>query len=257
MAPLALDTSAPIQPLLGHLGLIDCRVAILYLFAGATDAQGRVPKPVATPADPAAIAAVHGAGLSVMLCANNFGWSDTTGPGAAAAGVRKANEDIAAAEALGYAKGCIIAADFEDWAVDPACIYAWCKTIAAAGYRPALYGSADGAWRGSWEVASARWAVCACPCWTARYVGAAWDGTEPTWAPEDDGGANTWIWQFTDRGPQGVDLSEVHPALLAKGVLWAPATPAPAVTPAPGVNLAEVLAELRQVVAQLQTAGAS
>ncbi len=249
--PLMLDCATAVTPLLGHLGLVDCRAVARYAFAGATNLSGAVPRPVATPLSAGEVSAIHGAGLSALLVANNIGWGDTTGPNAYHAGVKKALEAIARAQALGYPTGCLIVADLETWAVDPAFIIGFCVTVALAGYRPGLYGSQDAAWRTSWEQASGANAAAACPCWTARYVGAAWAGQAPPWAPDDDGGANTLAWQFTDHGR--VDLSEIQPRLL--GLIWEAPHPA-ARAPAPTVDVAAVLAQLRQIVADAQQAEA-
>lgn len=252
MVPLALDCSCDSRPLLGHLGLVGCVVVARYSHAGATDAAGNVPVRAATPLCIAEADAIRSRGMRVLMIANNIGYGDTTGLNALANGQAKAHEVIGVAVALGYPGGCLIVADLEGWEVDPDFLKGWCETISAAGYTPMLYGGPTSPWRASWEYASAQWPACACYCWTARWVGAGWTGQAPPWAPEGDGGDKCLMWQFTDRGPQRVDLSEVQPAALAPGFLWAPsAVPA---QPKPGIDAAAALAELRRIAAEVAAA---
>jgi hypothetical protein len=222
------DTAQDARPLIGNLGLVGCVAVGRYLFAGATDAQGNVPEPVATPVTADEIAAIHAAGLAVLLIDNGIGSLDAAAD--YARGQAKAQAAAAQAKALGCPAGLVIAADLEAWDATPDFLHGYCDAMATAEYKVMLYGSQQAGWRTAWEQASGQWPACAdVLCWTARYV--AWDGTgtPPPFAPEDDGGAKTVAWQASDQGPRGVDVSEILPQLLP--LLWG-AQQAPQQTPA-------------------------
>lgn len=255
-----LDTNQDVRPLLGHLGLVGCRIVARYSHQGATDAQGNVPQPVATTLTQTEAKGILAVGLGVLLIGNNIGKDDCVGPFVVTTAHRKAAEIQAAAEAIGYPKGCLVAIDLETWDVDPDFMRTLIHALIAVGYAVMLYGSAVAGWRSTWEQVSPIDAACNCPCWTARYVGGAWTGTLPAWDPQDDGGSNTLAWQFTDRGPDGIDLSEIQPPLLGK--VWTPQAttpaPAPAPTPAtPTVDVAAALAQLRKIAAEIQATESS
>jgi hypothetical protein len=248
------DTSQDARGLVGHLGLTGCVAAGRYLFAGATTLDGSVPSPVATPLSADEAQAVLAAGLALLLVDNGVGYGDTTGPNAYASGQRKAQQAVAQAQAVGAPSGCLIACDLETWAVDPDFMRGYGDAIAASPYKLMWYGSADAAWRPSWEQASAQWPSTAVLCWTARYVGP-WTGTAPGWDPQDDGGDMTVAWQFTSDGPQNTDLSLLRlPLPDGYGGFWLPdgAAGSPTTQTAFNPDLQAVIQFLDQAVAANQ-----
>lgn len=243
MDALLFDTAQDARPLIGHLGLTGCVGVGRYLFAGATDAQGNVPQPVATPLTPDEAQAILAGGLAILPIDNGIGWGDTTGPNAYANGQRKAQQAVARAQAMSVPAGTYIAFDLEDWAVDPDFFRGYCQVMRQSPYAGSgiVYGSLGGAWRQSFQQASQQDAdVARCLIWTGRWIGS-WTGTPPAWDPQDPD-PRCVLWQFTDQGPQGVDLSLVRLPLASIGPvpegLWlpggkagSPMPPAPAQPP--------------------------
>lgn len=221
---LMLDTNQDVRTLSGILETPGLVAVARPLFAGATDAQGQVPQPVATRIASDEVAAILAAGLAFLPYANNLGTSDLLGD--YAHGQAKAAELLAAARAIGQPAGSYIALDLEAWPATGAFLQGLLDAMAASEFAGAgiVYGSIDGAWRGRLAALQAAGVASAVRAvqWLAEYTGGPWDGQAPAWP--DWAGASTFGWQFTDQGPQGCDLSLIRLPVFAVGVegLWLP-----------------------------------
>ncbi len=192
-----------------------------YLFAGATDAAGQVPQPVATPLDAAEVADILQGGYALLTIANNLGSSDLLGD--YAHGQAKAGEALAAARAIGQPAGSYIALDLEAWRATGAFLQGLLDAMAASEFAGSgiVYGSIDGSWRGRLAALQASGAASAVRVlqWLADYIGP-WTGTPPAWP--DWAGATTFGEQFTDEAPDAEDLSLIRLPVFAVGAegLW-------------------------------------
>lgn len=259
---LMIDTEDDARTLIGQLGLDGCVAVCRPLFLGATAADGTVPQPVGglVPLTADEAAATRAAGLAVLGYGNNIGYGDTTGPNANANGIRKAQEQIAAMQAVGLPPGVYPVADLETWAVDPPFLAGYCDTIRASqfGGSGILYGSADAQWLPSYRQAAAQNAnVARALLWIARYVG--WDGGIPTAFNPGVEDQATIAWQFADDGPRGVDVSVLRLPLLSVGTtpegLWLPdggvGSPAAAIAPGQSALIASLQAKIAAAKAAL------
>lgn len=189
------------------------------LFAGATDAQGNVPDPIATPLTAAEVATIHAAGLAVLPYVNNLGWGDLPNAETVASKVAAA---MAQATAIGVPNGCYLAWDLEDWDCPPASLSA-----IAGGNRASRFGGAGLPYFGAASPTVAVWQqlratdpnVARMLLWIASWDGWTPGGAIPAWSPGVDDPAVTG-WQFTDKGkagPLGVDVSILRLPLLSIG----------------------------------------
>ena len=196
------------------------------LFAGATDADGSVAVPIATPLSAAEVATIHGAGLAVLPYANNLGWVDLTDPASVTA---KSAAAIHQASSIGVPAGCYVGVDLEDWTTPPAALSA-----IAAAWRASIYGGAGLPYFGAASPTVQVWRQLRA---TDPNVGrmilwiASWQGTWtpgmplPAWNPGVDDPA-VEAWQFTDKGAGVYDLSLLRLPMLSVGSvaegLWLP-----------------------------------
>lgn len=232
-----LDTNVPVTTTYLRSVNVAGLVAVSRpLFGGATDANGNVPQPVATPVTAGEVAAIHAAGLAFLPYANNYGYGDLLGDAAVAQ--RKVAEIVAACEALGMPAGCYFAHDFETWSTSEAFFDAVLAATGASQYAGVgvCYGSlgvpGDGSWRDTLTAmqragnAHANRAV----QWLAAYGNNDLSGyvvngeillpALPNWA-----GASTFGWQAlgsVEVGALAVDLSVLRLPVLAVGSegLW-------------------------------------